>query len=538
MNELIVKIRARFTALGQSLKTFYSANKGVVLSGITVLSILLIVWARLGFTFQIGQFFAAQLPAPAVLSVQCTATQAILTWNIPPNSTTNAIQKNVNGQGWQFVYQEQAAPYTVITLTDPFTPTTVYRHKSDPNVVSNLVQCPLATTPTPSPTPTATATVTPLCSATSPAALTASQITAQAAVLSWTPGVGGAFQQLRVGSNQEEVRLGCQTNPTTCAVVEHNLPSTQASYPIPSGRLVANTTYYWRVVNFSTTTCYPDSTASFTTASITTPTPTPTSTPTPTPTPTQTTRPPAPSGCYYQEVQCVTTPCDPVLICPSPTPTPSLTPVGTPIPVLSMNALVANLSTNPGAYSPAVTATSNQNVLVRVVLANGANTDSVSLGGAASSLNVSLKATVPQGLVYVPGSTMLNGTTISADTITTGGVALGALHAGESMTVDFRVNVNGASFPPGQTQAAITMQAQAENGSSANGTVTVIVQKATATGGQPGTVQTGPGDAVVAALLISAILTLLYVSYTRTSVFRRREVETITRERDPLDFRS
>ncbi len=34
---------------------------------------------------------------------------------------------------------------------------------------------------------------------------------------------------------------------------------------------------------------------------------------------------PAPSGCYYKQVQCVRAPCDPILVCASPTPTSSPT---------------------------------------------------------------------------------------------------------------------------------------------------------------------------------------------------------------------
>ncbi len=49
----------------------------------------------------------------------------------------------------------------------------------------------------------------------------------------------------------------------------------------------------------------------------------------PRPTPT-----PVPQGCYYQQIQCVRAPCNPVLICASPSPTlkPKPTPTPTPLP--------------------------------------------------------------------------------------------------------------------------------------------------------------------------------------------------------------
>gem|GEM_PF-5566735 len=54
-------------------------------------------------------------------------------------------------------------------------------------------------------------------------------------------------------------------------------------------------------------------------------------------------------------------------------------------------------------------------------------------------------------------------------------------------------------------------------------------------------VKTGPGEATAAALLISAILSLLYVGYTKTNRFRRKEIEEIAKENHDspdMDFRS
>lgn len=51
-------------------------------------------------------------------------------------------------------------------------------------------------------------------------------------------------------------------------------------------------------------------------------------------------------------------------------------------------------------------------------------------------------------------------------------------------------------------------------------------------------VATGPGEATVLALIISALVSLLYVTYTHSPLALKREVEDISKERDPLDFRS
>lgn len=68
----------------------------------------------------------------------------------------------------------------------------------------------------------------------------------------------------------------------------------------------------------------------------------PTNTPTATPTP--------PPGCFYQQVQCVTIPCDPILVCATPTPTsipasdPTLTP--TPAPKILRAIYIENLDSD------------------------------------------------------------------------------------------------------------------------------------------------------------------------------------------------
>jgi len=116
-------------------------------------------------------------------------------------------------------------------------------------------------TPTPTPSPT-----TAICPATAPTGALATKVSGTSATLTWTPGTGGTYQQLRVGANQAEVNSGCQAVPTTCVVVEHNLPASTAMYFI-NNKLKPGTTYYWRVVNLQQgpPVCYKDVAAQFTT---------------------------------------------------------------------------------------------------------------------------------------------------------------------------------------------------------------------------------------------------------------------------------
>jgi hypothetical protein len=55
--------------------------------------------------------------------------------------------------------------------------------------------------------------------------------------------------------------------------------------------------------------------------------------------------PSPPTGCFYQEVQCIQAPCDPVLVCPSPTPTPTTT-------VFKNCSSTADCSSNEICYQP------------------------------------------------------------------------------------------------------------------------------------------------------------------------------------------
>ncbi len=140
---------------------------------------------------------------------------------------------------------------------------------------------------------------------------------------------------------------------------------------------------------------------------------------------------------------------------------------------------------------------------------------------------------LPAGLVYVNGSTTVGGAPTTIDAITTGGLSLGSMGPQQEIPVIFRVLASRAQLPLGVTQTQIGMVATADTIPQISGQLTVV-----ATCSQAGTVPTGPGDAVVAALLVSAIMTLLYVSYTHTAAYRRREVEAIAHGKDPMDFRS
>jgi len=416
MGEFFQRIRGWFSRVGKRIAAFYNANRLLVLGGLTVLSILLIVWARLGFTFQPSQFFAGQV---GQLSVQCGTTQNVLTWTADSRANSNGVQRGNNGT------------------------------KNLPNCENYW--CWLPTTNFAHQVPTATA----------PATYTDTQLQS------------GVCYEYRV-KYSPDLASNSVFCPTNC-----NIPVTSTPTATPTPTLTPTLT--------ATPTATP------------TPTSTPAATPTPTPSPTAT---------------------------PTPTPTATPTPTPTSSPMLTLATAGRNVSTG-SVQSSTVSATSNQQIEIAAVVSNPQSV------GALTGVN--LTAGLPAGLVYRSGSTTVNGATVATDTIIGGGLDLGTLAPGQAVTVTFQATVQGTAFPVGQSQTVVTVRATADGVTPQISQVTVIVNRAA---GQVGKVQTGPGDAVWAALLVSVVMTLLYVSYAHTSVFRRREAASLGAQHDPMDFRS
>jgi uncharacterized repeat protein (TIGR01451 family) len=183
-------------------------------------------------------------------------------------------------------------------------------------------------------------------------------------------------------------------------------------------------------------------------------------------------------------------------------------------------------ATTGSTEASAVSASSNQQIEVISVVTDP--------GPDILTTNAVVRAVLPTGLIYVPGSTTINGAPAASDSLVTSGLPVGSLGSFQSMRIVFRARVNGPSFPVGQSQTIVTVQANGTSTPVRTGQLVIVINRTT---GQIGTVKTGPGDAVLMAFLVSGIMTLLYVSYTHTSLFRRREVEAITSSRDPLDFK-
>lgn len=151
--------------------------------------------------------------------------------------------------------------------------------------------------------------------------------------------------------------------------------------------------------------------------------------------------------------------------------------------------------------------------------------------------NVLVRDIMPSGISYVPGSAQLNNQPVS-DTLVTSGANIGTLAPGQEAVVTFSGRVAGATELPGGTTTLInTVQASADGVPALSAQLPIIIVNPAAVTHVP----TGPGESTILALVVSAIVTLLYVGYTSTDVYRRREAGELAdqarREKDRIDFR-
>ena len=165
----------------------------------------------------------------------------------------------------------------------------------------------------------------------------------------------------------------------------------------------------------------------------------------------------------------------------------------------------------------------------------------VSSTGTGTATQVTVRDTLPSGLTYSVGSTTVDNVA-APDGVTGSGLSLGDMPAGRAVIVRFRAVLAAASFfPVGTTVLTNTATAQAAGvaASAATNVQNTALISVTRGAPVPAQVPTGPGESAALALIVSVITTLLYVGYTSTEAFRRREATAeAQRSRSDLpDFR-
>lgn len=193
---------------------------------------------------------------------------------------------------------------------------------------------------------------------------------------------------------------------------------------------------------------------------------------------------------------------------------------------LLLSGEIRNFTEN-GAYETSATSRPAQEIQVRAAF--------FPQGSVGEVRNAVLRTVLPDTVTYIPGTTAIGGQPTSVDTIAAGGLALGSF-AGEA-DVSFRVRVGeSGQLPSGTLTSPIGLSAQGDNVRQVTDTVTLIIDNGP-TVAHVSEVPTGPDDVMLLALMAAALLTLLYVSYTYTHLYRSREVGSITRRKNPLNFK-
>lgn len=154
---------------------------------------------------------------------------------------------------------------------------------------------------------------------------------------------------------------------------------------------------------------------------------------------------------------------------------------------------------------------------------------------AAAVTNVMLRDIVPVGITPIAGSVRIGGVA-APDALTAAGLSLGTLAPGQEVVVTFRGIVASASqLPVGTTTLINTAVVTATGVSPLTAQLPIIISTTVIV--PP--VNTGPGESTVLALIISGIITLLYVGYTSTDTYRRHEIGELVKEAkdDQFNFR-
>lgn len=201
-----------------------------------------------------------------------------------------------------------------------------------------------------------------------------------------------------------------------------------------------------------------------------------------------------------------------------------------------------NVTLGQTDFFPTVSVDANQVVQFQFQIKNSLTTPA----------SVIVRDNLPTGTSYKPGTTMINNSPVG-DGITDSGIPVSLTPSQETVikwgVVADRTDLLGSGdnllypktdiiTPSGVVSADMLVNITGTGDTSGAGGVSGAGTGTSGTSGAgAGGVSTGPGDAVVLALIGSAIVTLLYTAYTRSPSFRRKEVEHIARDRDPLDFR-
>jgi len=147
--------------------------------------------------------------------------------------------------------------------------------------------------------------------------------------------------------------------------------------------------------------------------------------------------------------------------------------------------------------------------------------------------NVTVVDALPYGLSYINKTTSVNGTLVS-DAITGSGLNIGSLSPNQEVIIRFNALVGPKDyFLNNMTSLSNTVRVYADNTSSVTAQLPISITLGKVAGAsisKVAGVATGTAGSLAISLILSALITYSYMSYTKTGLFKKREALAIIKE--------
>ncbi|TSC91333.1 MAG: serine threonine rich antigen [Parcubacteria group bacterium Licking1014_17] len=139
--------------------------------------------------------------------------------------------------------------------------------------------------------------------------------------------------------------------------------------------------------------------------------------------------------------------------------------------------------------------------------------------------NVRISDALPAGFTYVNSSTTLDGILVS-DGITNTGINIGTLTPNQERIVRFDARAaSGSGLTAGTSYVSNIAYADADSMNRVTTQLSITIVNSTVPN-----VPTGTTGTVAMALALGALVTLMYMGYTRTGAFKKRDAQSIARK--------
>lgn len=140
--------------------------------------------------------------------------------------------------------------------------------------------------------------------------------------------------------------------------------------------------------------------------------------------------------------------------------------------------------------------------------------------------NVVVTDPLPSGIYYTNNSTSINNI-ITSDGITNSGINIGSLSPNQEVIIRFNARVGSVNeFSSGTTSLTNIARVRADNTAETSTQLYIYVSNGTVAGAsisKVAGVATGTTGSLVMSLLLSGLITFLYMNYAQTGIFKQKE---------------